>query len=73
VLYKVYQIIPVLASLVQIAGDLPAKVVVPVKSMYDAFGSASRMCLAKPSMKSYWLRCASSAMAQPSTRSLAAW
>ena len=30
--------------------------------MNEAFGSASRMCRAKPSMKSYWLRCASSAM-----------
>ena len=30
--------------------------------MKDAFGSASRMCRAKPSTKSYWLRCASSAM-----------
>ena len=28
----------------------------------NALGNASRMCLAKPSMKSYWLRCASSAM-----------
>src|SRR5262245_27785918 len=27
--------------------------------MNEAWGSASRMCLAKPSMKSYWLRCAS--------------
>ena len=35
---------------------------VPVKPMNEAFGSASRMCRAKPSMKSYWLRCASSAM-----------
>ena len=30
--------------------------------MNEAFGSASRMCRAKPSMKSYWLRCASSAI-----------
>ena len=30
--------------------------------MNEAFGSASRRCRAKPSMKSYWLRCASSAM-----------
>ena len=35
---------------------------VPVKPMNEAFGSASRMCRAKPSMKSYWLRWASSAM-----------
>ena len=35
---------------------------VPMKPMNDAFGNASRICLAKPSMKSYWLRCASSAM-----------
>ena len=30
--------------------------------MNEALGRASRMCRAKPSMKSYWLRCASSAM-----------
>ena len=30
--------------------------------MNDAFGRASRMCRAKPSMKSYWLRWASSAI-----------
>ncbi len=30
--------------------------------MNEAFGSASRMWRAKPSMKSYWLRCASSAI-----------
>ena len=35
---------------------------VPVKPMNEALGRASRMCRAKPSMKSYWLRCASSAM-----------
>ena len=35
---------------------------VPVKPMNEAFGRASRRCRAKPSMKSYWLRCASSAM-----------
>src|SRR3989304_4524675 len=35
---------------------------VPVKPMNEAFGRASRMCRAKPSMKSYWLLCASSAM-----------
>ena len=33
-----------------------------VKPMNDAFGNASRMCRAKPSMKSYWLRWASSAI-----------
>ena len=35
---------------------------VPVKPMNEAFGRASRMCRANPSTKSYWLRCASSAM-----------
>jgi hypothetical protein len=35
---------------------------VPVKPMNEACGSASRMCRAKPSMKSYWLLCASSAI-----------
>jgi len=35
---------------------------VPVKPMKEACGSASRMCRANPSMKSYWLRCASSAI-----------
>ena len=33
-----------------------------MKPMNEAFGRASRMCRAKPSMKSYWLRWASSAM-----------
>ena len=35
---------------------------VPVKPMKEALGSASRMWAAKPSMKSYWLRWASSAI-----------
>ena len=35
---------------------------VPVKPMNEACGKASRMWRAKPSMKSYWLRCASSAI-----------
>ena len=35
---------------------------VPVKPMNEAFGRASRMWRAKPSMKSYWLRWASSAI-----------
>ena len=33
-----------------------------MKPTNEALGSASRMCRAKPSMKSYWLRWASSAM-----------
>ncbi len=43
---------------------------VPVKPMNEAFGNASRRCRAKPSMKSYWLRCASSAMTMTFSRSL---
>jgi len=35
---------------------------VPVNPMKDALGSASLKFFAKPSMKSYWLRCASSAI-----------
>ena len=35
---------------------------VPVKPMNEALGKASRMWLAKPSIKSYWLRWASSAI-----------
>jgi hypothetical protein len=35
---------------------------VPVKPMNDALGRASRRFRAKPSIMSYWLRCASSAM-----------
>jgi hypothetical protein len=35
---------------------------VPVKPMKLAFGKASRMCRARPSMRSYCERCASSAM-----------
>ncbi len=42
---------------------------VPVKPTKEALGSASRMWRAKPSMKSYWLRCASSAMTTMLVRS----
>src|SRR5215831_10697351 len=35
---------------------------VPVKPMNEAFGNASCRCRARPSMKSYWLLCASSAI-----------
>ena len=35
---------------------------VPVNPINEAFGSASRIWRAKPSMKSYWLRWASSAI-----------